>query len=504
MKKKFLAAALASVMAVTSAAAVSAVELTDTISGDLTVTDFLSEKTDAVEMKDGESYTFEFNNKSNGTDNWHNFVLVVTSAVGADYTGAEQEILVIRSDLYAVGPSSLTDFSSWGEESTFVWTSDIPWSETFWAEEWVPAMQAGVDVKATISREGNKFTYSAKIGNYNVGFEATSGKEALPESLYVFLTGDNCTLTGITATKTPAEAEPEVPDDTKAEEPAPEVTEPEATEPEATEPEATEPEATEPEATEPEATEPEATDPVETEPAMIEVPVDPIKLGDLNVTAFFGAKTNAVEFKSGDTYTFTFNVKSNGTNNWDNFVLAIADVADTAAYPENGADHEVLVIRADSWGWGGGLSDFVAPDAADGNKLAFDTNVDWDKWLEFAKAGFDVKIDLTRNGNTITYKATMGDYYVNLTATSGKALPEDLYVFFTGENCDLKNIVATPVGKTQLVPNPNAGKPINGGSNAGNDDKDTPPNTGVAAPVAVAAVAIVSAGAMVVLKKKSK
>lgn len=489
MKKKFLAAALASAMAVTSAAAVSAVEV-GTISGDLNVTTFFNEKTDAVEMKDGESYTFKFNNKSNGTNNYENFVLVVTSAVGADYTGADQELLVIRSDIFAVSPSPLTDLPGWGEDNTFVWESDINW------DNWVSDMQAGVDVEATISKEGNKFTYSAKIGTYNVGFEATSGGETLPDTVYVFLTGENCTLTGITATKTPEETEPE--------ETEPEATEPEVTEPETTEPETTEPEATEPEATEPEATEPEATEPVETEPDMIEVPVDPIKLGDLNVTTFFVAKTNAVEFKSGDTYTFTFHNKSNGTQNYENFVLAIADVADTANYPENGSDHEVLVIRSDNWGWGGGLSDFVAPDAADGNKLAFDTNIDWDKWVEFCNAGFDVKIDLTRNGNTITYKATMGDYYVNLTATSGKDLPADLYVFLTGENCDLTNVVATPVGKTQLVPNPNAGQPVNGGSNTGNDDKDTAPNTGVAAPVAVAAVAIVSAGALVVLKKKSK
>lgn len=497
MKKKFLAATLASVMAVTSAAAVSAVDVKDTISGNLTVNGFFVEKTDAVELKSGESYTIEFHNKSNGDANWNNYVLAIVGEIGEKYIDAAQEVLIIRADAWGWG-GGYSDFvapdAAEGNKLAFV--SNVDW------DKFLADTQAGCDVKISIGREGDTLTYNADIGNYNVKLNATSGK-ALPESLYVFLTGDNCELTGITATKTPAETEPDVPDDTKAEEPTPEVTEPEATEPEATEPEATQPEATEPEATEPEATEPEATEPVETEPAMIEVPVDPIKLGDLNVTTFFGAKTNAVEFKSGDTYTFTFNVKSNGTNNWENFVLAIADVADTANYPDPGLPHEVLVIRADNWGWGGDLSDFAAPDAADGNKLAFDSNIDWDKWLEFAKAGFDVKIDLTRNGNTITYKATMGDYYVNLTATSGKDLPEDLYVFLTGENCDLKNIVATPVGKTQLVPNPNAGKPVNGGSNAGNDDKDTPP-TGVAAPVAVAAVAIVAAGTLAVLKKKSK
>lgn len=490
MKKKFLAAALASVMAVTSAAAVSAVELGD-ISGDLTVTGYFTEKTDAVELKSGESYTIEFKNQSNGTEAWDNFILAIAGEIGDKYIDNTQEVLIIRADNWGWG-GGYSDFvvPNAAEGNKLVFNSVGDWDKL------LADTKAGCDVKISISREGDTLIYNAMIGEYNEKLTATSGKK-LPESIYVFLTGEKCTLTGITATKTPAETEPDVtePEATEPEATEPEATEPEATEPEATEPEATQPEATEPEATQPEATEPEATEPEATEPDMIEVPADPIKLGDLNVTAFFGAKTNAVEFKSGDTYTFTFNVKSNGTNNWENFVLAIADVADTANYPDPGLPHEVLVIRADNWGWGGDLSDFEAPDAADGNKLAFDTNIDWDKWLEFAKAGFDVKIDLTRNGNTITYKATMGDYYVNLTATSGKDLPEDLYVFLTGENCDLKDIVATPVGKTVLVPNPNGG--------SSSTPKPTP-DTGVAAPFAVAAVAIVAAGTLAVLKKKSK
>lgn len=447
MKKKFLAAALASVMAVTSAMAVSAVELGD-ISGDLTVTGYFTEKTDAVELKSGESYTIEFKNQSNGTEAWDNFILAIAGEIGDKYIDNAQEVLIIRADNWGWG-GGYSDFvvPNAAEGNKLVFNSVGDWDKL------LADTKAGCDVKISISREGDTLIYNAMIGEYNEKLTATSGKE-LPESIYVFLTGEKCTLTGITATKTPAETEPDV------------------TEPESTEPEATEPEATEPEATEPEATEPEQT----------EEPAEPISLGDLTVSTFFNEKTNTVPFKSGDTYTFTFSAKSNGTNNWDNFVLAIGDVSDTANYPENGAEHEALVIRADNWGWGGGLSDFVDPNT-DGNKLAFETNIDWDKWADFAKAGFDVTIKLTRNGNTITYNATMGDYYVKLTATSGKALPDDLYVFLTGENCELTGITATPEAKTTPKPNP---------------------DTGVAAPYAVAALAIVSAAAVTVLKKKSK
>lgn len=453
MKKKFLATALASVMAVTSAAAVSAVNLADTITGDLKIEGWYGAQTDAVELKSGESYTIEFKNKSNGTESWHNYVLAVVGEIGEKYTGVDQEIVFIRADNWGWG-GGYSDFvvPNAEEGNKLVFETSGDWDKL------LADTKAGCDVKIKIGREGDTIIYDALIGDYNSKLTATSGK-AFPESIYVYLTGEDCELTGIKATKTPAETEPDV-------------TEPESTEPESTEPEATEPEATEPEATEPEATEPEQT----------ETPAEPISLGNLTVSTFFNEKTNTVPFKSGDTYTFTFSAKSNGTNNWDNFVLAIGDVADTANYPENGLPHEALVIRADSWGWGGELSDFVDPNT-DGNKLAFETNIDWDKWVDFAKAGYDVTIKLTRNGNTITYNATMGEYYVKLTATSGKDLPDDLYVFLTGENCELTGITATPAAKTTPKPNP---------------------NTGVAAPYAVAALAVVSAAAVAVLKKKSK
>ena len=159
--------------------------------------------------------------------------------------------------------------------------------------------------------------------------------------------------------------------------------------------------------------------------------------GDLNVTNFFGEKTDAVELKDGDSYTFTFKNKSNGTNNYENYVLAV-----TGAIGDDytGADQEIVVIRADNWGWGGGMSDFAAPDAADGNKLAFETDINWDTFESDCQAGVDVEITLSRDGDTINYDAKIGNYSDKLTAISGVALPESAYAFFTGENCDLTGI----------------------------------------------------------------
>ncbi len=159
--------------------------------------------------------------------------------------------------------------------------------------------------------------------------------------------------------------------------------------------------------------------------------------GDLTVTTFFNEKSNAVALSDNEELTISFNSKSNGTNNWDNFVVAIvAGVGD--AY--TGAAEEIMIVRADSWGWGGGSSDFVAPDG-DGNKLAFETNIsDWDAWKAVMQAGCDVTVSVAKTGDTLEYNATMGEYTVSAKATSGKALPETVYVFLTGENVALTGI----------------------------------------------------------------
>ena len=158
--------------------------------------------------------------------------------------------------------------------------------------------------------------------------------------------------------------------------------------------------------------------------------------GDLTVTNFFNEKTNMIELKDGDNYTFKFKNKSNGTENWENFVLAITG-AQGDAYSD--WTQEILILRADCWGWGGGMSDFVAPNG-EGNKLTFISNCDFNTFESECQAGVDVEITLIKDGNTIIYDATIGNYYVYLKATSGIALPESIYAFFTGQKCELTDI----------------------------------------------------------------
>ncbi len=231
--------------------------------------------------------------------------------------------------------------------------------------------------------------------------------------------------------------------------------------------------------------------------------------GDLTVTGFFNEKTDAVALKSGDSYTFKFNNKSNGTNNYENYVMAVTGAIGDAY---TGADQEVLIVRADNWGWGGGMSDFVAPDAKEGNKLAFETNVeDWDAWKAAAQAGFACEVTIKRDGNTLTYDAKTGDSTFKTTATSGKDLPETCYVFFTGENCNLTGFTTTKAGGSS-TPEPDSTPstdPTKGPdapttkAPAATTAGKTTPKTGDVAPVAaLAAVAVVACAAVVVSKKK--
>lgn len=92
--------------------------------------------------------------------------------------------------------------------------------------------------------------------------------------------------------------------------------------------------------------------------------------GDLTVTTFFNEKTNAVLFQDGDTYKFRFHNTSNGQNNYENYVIGIIG---TAMDAYTGFLDEVAILRADTWGWGGGMSDFVTPDG-NGNQIQFNTN----------------------------------------------------------------------------------------------------------------------------------
>ncbi len=231
--------------------------------------------------------------------------------------------------------------------------------------------------------------------------------------------------------------------------------------------------------------------------------------GDLTVTGFFNEKTNAVEIKSGESYTIKFNAKTTGTENWHNYILGITGgVGD----PYPGADKEILILRADNWGWGGKMSDFV--DNSEGNngknQVKFESNItDWTAFKNEMKTGLDVEIVLTRDGDTISYDAKIGTYTSKFSGKSGVALPESIYFFLTGEN-----VVLTGISTAKNVPAA-GGDNTDGTTAAGSSDttgstggtgsgSGTGSTTSPATGFATAAIAIVAigSGAYIVSKKR--
>ena len=136
------------------------------------------------------------------------------------------------------------------------------------------------------------------------------------------------------------------------------------------------------------------------------------------------------------TYIRMNNMQLRGSqNNYENYVIGIIG---TAMDAYTGFLDEVAILRADTWGWGGGMSDFVTPDG-NGNQIQFNTNIEYENnvFESMMQEGADCEVILRRVGDTIIYSAKIGDYTASSQMTSGIMLPEDCYIFFTGENCSL-------------------------------------------------------------------
>ena len=172
------------------------------------------------------------------------------------------------------------------------------------------------------------------------------------------------------------------------------------------------------------------------------------------------------------------------------------------------------------------MSDFVAPDGT-GNKLEFQSDANFDAWVSEMQAGQDCTVTISRTGDKLDYTAKIGSYTISTSATSGKALPETCYVFFTGEKCALTGFTTTKnggdaattpaadtkKGDTATPAAAPADKKDNATTAAAADKKDnkattkattkTSPKTGDVAPIAaLGAVAVVACAGVVVSRKK--
>ena len=332
--------------------------------------------TPLLPLSDGDSYTFKFHNQSKvgeKWDNWHIFSLRLK-----DFE--DKMVMQIRGDNWETGGNGpyFDDISSFtGAPITADWQADAT---------------AGFDVEATLSRESNTLKYTANImnGKYTMTMTDTA-LTALPSTIYVYLTGEQCDLTDIHVVK-------------NAKDP-------------------TEPDPSEPQTTDPQTTDPEPAD------------------DSVTITGFKTETAESVKLIDGASVTFNFRNKSNGDENWFNFIFDITNVN------INDGVNNIVTIRADNYAWGDPATYY---DRSNGTLVGMnDTPDEWANWLAAAQAGVDVEVTITKNGNTINYQATIGEDGKGntMTLTSKIPLPEEITVNLTGERCVLSNISYTVEGR---------------------------------------------------------
>jgi len=158
--------------------------------------------------------------------------------------------------------------------------------------------------------------------------------------------------------------------------------------------------------------------------------------------AWWTAWTEGYEVK--DSVEFDIDVKG-GTSNWNNVSAVFANGQTTGTDAPAGEVEgykEYAVIRADSWGWGGGDNMSV-----DGNAITYETtlvdaNADGEIWDEFlaimADAHIDATITKTATGIELVYNvagANGGSF--TYTAKTDVDTSAGLYVFFVCDNSEV-------------------------------------------------------------------
>ena len=142
-----------------------------------------------------------------------------------------------------------------------------------------------------------------------------------------------------------------------------------------------------------------------------------------NTTAFWGAHSDNIKVKPGETFVSTFTNYTSGANNWNNFVIVLCKA-------DGGTEY--AVVRADNYGWGDGY-DACTPSGG---------QTDWGAWLA-AMDGAKVTTYVTNNGDgTADVKAVMvgtdGVTYTQEYKGINTVDPNDFYFRFTVDNSHIE------------------------------------------------------------------
>ncbi len=151
-----------------------------------------SDWSSATQIKDGETKTVKFKNYTNGSDNWHNYVVGFGNTKNDAHqdpnsVDGHQEFAAVRADawgwLSGDGNKNLNDngctyTTSWGDD---------------WAT-WLAAMN-GADVTLTIKRTGNDLSVDAVIAGsdgkeYTSNCQIPAASSGVDGDVYFFLTNE--------------------------------------------------------------------------------------------------------------------------------------------------------------------------------------------------------------------------------------------------------------------------------------------------------------------------
>lgn len=158
-------------------------------------------------------------------------------------------------------------------------------------------------------------------------------------------------------------------------------------------------------------------------------------IGTLGATtcdnAFWTSFSDGYELADGKTVTLKFKNYGSGINNWENYLLAFANVKTTADVAPSADNYdgyaEYGVLRSDAFAWG-----FAADPT-------YEFSWDWDSFLNIMYDA-TVTLNVTRNAEAITVDGTVvsadgTEYTYKVNATTTAAATDPMYVFMTCEKC---------------------------------------------------------------------
>ncbi len=144
-----------------------------------------------------------------------------------------------------------------------------------------------------------------------------------------------------------------------------------------------------------------------------------------NSTAFWGAHSDNIAVKPGETFVSTFTNYTSGLNNWNNFCIVLCATDGTTEY---------AVVRADNYGWGTGYEN-------NPNLVTSGGQTDWAEWLA-AMDGARVTVFVTNNGDGFADVRTVmegNDGVTYFQDYAGIAINSDDFCFrFTVDGCHLE------------------------------------------------------------------